>query len=383
MRYYVVHAFTDALFAGNPAGVCLLDRFPEDELMLRIAAENRLSETAFAVPEGDDYTLRWFTPAVEVPLCGHATLATAYVLLRILTPERERVVFHTKSGALTVARRGDLLEMDFPIRRQQPTEVTSAMREAVGMPILEAYAGHSLMLLLESEEAVRSLAPDIERIRQLTPYHGVIVTAKGDEADFVSRFFIPTAGIAEDPVTGSTHTVLAPFWEERLGKTELVARQLSARGGTLYCRREGERVFIAGQACLYAEGKIAVYSEKEARQILYCEKCERLMDEEQGGCKKCKGRLRAPAVNDPVRLVTLYAPQANLVAPLLKDYQIPHVCTGRHGVGFTMAAGSLQEAFRFLTPYGAYARAAELIESTFGEDAEIMEAMEKERLGEE
>lgn len=256
MRYFVIHSFTDQPFSGNPAGVCIVDRFPEDFLMQRIAAENRLPETAFVAPWGDDFALRWFTPKVEVPLCGHATLAAAHVLLRTTGEARESVAFHTKSGVLTVRAKEDWLEMDFPAQRLAQTKITDAMQRAVDAPILEANAGRNLMMLLESEGAVRDAVPDIDRILSMTEYHGVIITAQGSDCDFVSRFFAPSVGIAEDPVTGSTHTSLAPYWAARLGRETLVARQLSARGGTLRCRCAGERVFIEGQACLYLVGEI-------------------------------------------------------------------------------------------------------------------------------
>lgn len=258
MRYYMVDAFADALFEGNPAGVCVLDAFPEASLMQKIAQENNLSETAFVVQNGGYYDLRWFTPAVEIELCGHATLATGYVLSTFYDSLAKGFEFRTMSGPLVVTQKGNLFEMDFPARTQEKVPVTDAMREAVGAPVLSAYAGYNLMLELESEEDVRHLAPDIGKIKALSDFHGVIVTAPGTACDFVSRFFAPNVGVNEDPVTGSTHTSLVPYWAERLGKDELVARQLSARGGTLWCRNEGDRVFIAGKARLYMTGELLI-----------------------------------------------------------------------------------------------------------------------------
>lgn len=258
MRYYVVDAFTEKLFSGNPAGVCVVDFWPEDELMQQIAAENNLSETAFVVKrDGGGYDLRWFTPAVEIELCGHATLGTAFILFGHYEQGADRLDFHTLSGLLSVSRRGELLEMDFPRRGQSATAVTDIMRKAArGTPIVGAYGGYNLTLELQSERAVKNLEPDFQAMRELPEYHGVIVTAKGENCDFVSRFFAPNAGVNEDPVTGSTHTSLVPFWAERLKKTELTARQLSRRGGTLFCRAAGERVFIAGRVQMYLVGKI-------------------------------------------------------------------------------------------------------------------------------
>lgn len=257
MRYFVVDAFTDQLFSGNQAGVCLCDAWPQDALMQAIAREGKLSDTAFAVPQGDHYGLRWFTPTMEIDLCGHATLATAHVLLMIEHPQQAAVRFMSPSGLLTVSRQGDRLEMNFPVRVQSPVEITDTMRAAVaGVDILEAYGGYNLMLRLRDWQTVRALTPNLDAVRRLDAYHGVIVTAPGGDCDFVSRFFAPAVGIDEDPVTGSTHTSLVPYWAKRLGKGELVARQLSARGGTLWCRDEGARIAIAGQARLYLDGTL-------------------------------------------------------------------------------------------------------------------------------
>ncbi len=256
MRYYIVDAFTKRLFAGTPAGVCLLEEWPQDSVMQSIAAENNLAETAFVLPRGDEYELRWFTPEVEIDLCGHATLASAFVLANYADTHRQRFVFHTKSGALAVEKTGDLFEMDFPSRSPRPVDVTPAMERAIGTGILEALLSRDLLLLVGSERQVQALAPDLAALKSLPDGFGVIVTAKGEHADFVSRFFAPKAGIPEDPVTGSSHASLIPFWSGRLGKAELLARQLSPRGGELYCKDAGDRVKIAGHAVLYLEGSI-------------------------------------------------------------------------------------------------------------------------------
>lgn len=258
MQYYVVNAFSAIPFHGNQAGVCVLHSFPEATTMQAIAHENHLSETAFVVPHGNDYNLRWFTPTVEVALCGHATLGTAYVLHRFYDPQARQFAFHTQSGILTVRPIGDQLEMSFPLREQRKIPVTRQMREAVNASIQSAYAGYNLQLELESEEAVQTLMPNMHAIQSLKEYHGVIVTAKGNHVDFVSRFFAPNVGVEEDPVTGSTHTSLVPYWAERLQKNVLVAKQLSSRGGDLYCTLNDQRVLIAGVASLYLKGEISL-----------------------------------------------------------------------------------------------------------------------------
>lgn len=259
MEYYVADAFTGELFSGNPAGVCLVDSWPDDALMQKIAMENNLAETAFVVREGEDYGLRWFTPATEVDLCGHATLASAFIL-SLFRDKAEKVFrFRTKSGLLTVTREGDLYAMDFPARPPVPVSVTQLMRDAMGCVVMEAHLSRDIVLVLESEETVRKVAPDMALVRQIPDVFGVIVTAKGrGETDFVSRFFAPGAGIDEDPVTGSSHATLIPFWAERLGKKAMTAVQLSKRGGVLICRDAGDRAVISGKARLYLEGKLHV-----------------------------------------------------------------------------------------------------------------------------
>ena len=256
--YYVVDAFADAPFAGNPAGVCLPDVPLADELMQKIAAENNLPETAFVVKNGAAWDLRWFTPETEIDLCGHATLGTAFVLDRCAGAPGP-YVFRTKSGELLVVRKGDLLEMDFPSRPPVSVPVVPSMSEALGARVLEAHQSRDLVLVLESTDVVRRLAPDMDQLQAIPDAFGVIVTAKGEgDADFVSRFFAPGAGIPEDPVTGSAHSTLIPFWAERLNKKSMKARQLSPRGGTLFCEHVGDRVKIAGTARLYLQGNIFV-----------------------------------------------------------------------------------------------------------------------------
>ena len=258
MRYYIVDAFTDKLFGGNPAGVCLLNEWPDKDVMQNIAAENNLAETAFIVKRDDYYDLRWFTPEVEIDLCGHATLASGFIIANFVDPEAHSMRFETQSGTLTVTKRGDIYEMDFPARLPQKIEVTQLMCQAIGMPVLGAHLSRDLLLLVDSEKDVKDLTPDLNLLKQIQDCFAVIVTAKGETADFVSRFFAPNAGIPEDPVTGSSHSTLIPFWAERLGKNKLTARQLSKRGGVLYCENCGERVKIAGKAVLYLQGEINV-----------------------------------------------------------------------------------------------------------------------------
>ena len=259
MRYFVVDAFTDTLFSGNPAGVCLPETPLDEALMQRIAAENNLSETAFVVPQEEAYSLRWFTPKSEINLCGHGTLASAFVLHAVTHVTAEAYRFQTKSGLLTVTPVADgLYEMDFPAWPVRSVDVTPEMEAAFGCHILEAHAARDLLLLLENEAAVHDLRPDFAAIVCLPGGQDVVVTAKGDSYDFVSRFFAPAIGIPEDPVTGSSHSQLIPFWTQRLGKNRFTARQLSARGGTLYCEDCGERVKIAGRVVLYLAGEIHI-----------------------------------------------------------------------------------------------------------------------------
>lgn len=255
---YHVDAFTRRRFAGNPAAVCPLRAWLPDRLMQAIAAENALSETAFFVPRADDdFDLRWFTPAVEVDLCGHATLAAGFVLLHLLEPARPRVRFWTQSGPLTVERSGELLALDLPARPPVPCDIPEGLPAALGVAPRACFAARDLLALVGSAAELRALRPDPARIAAL-PTFGLIVTAPGgppdDDVDFVSRFFAPRQGIDEDPVTGSAHSTLAPFWAARLGRSELRARQVSPRGGELTCALDGDRVHLRGGAVLVKSG---------------------------------------------------------------------------------------------------------------------------------
>ena len=257
MKYFVVDAFTDAVFQGNPAGVCVVDKWPDDAVMQKIAAENRLSETAFVMPRGGFFDLRWFTPLQEVDLCGHATLGSSYVVSHFLKPSAEQIEFHTISGVLTVERDGEHhYVLDFPAHRAEPMGRSEQLAEILGAEPLGTYQARDLLVLLDSEERVSSLSPDLERMAKLSAVDGVIVTARGSRTDFVSRCFFPKLGIPEDPVTGSAHCSLIPFWAERLEKTEMTAAQVSKRGGLLSCRLCGKRVRIGGDTALYLCGEI-------------------------------------------------------------------------------------------------------------------------------
>ncbi|MDR3422752.1 MAG: PhzF family phenazine biosynthesis protein [Xanthobacteraceae bacterium] len=256
---YQVDAFTDSLFGGNPAAVCPLQAWLPDPVMQAIAAENNLSETAFFVRAGGDYALRWFTPIVEVDLCGHATLASGYVVMRFLEPQRQAVSFHTaKAGTLTVARHGDRLAMDFPARPARPAEPPPGLLAALGGEPREVLRARDHLVVYGSAAEIAALKPDLAALAKVDCW-AAIVTAPGENGvDFVSRFFAPAQGVPEDPATGSSHCTLTPYWAERLGKTELEARQLSRRGGALGCTLHGDRVSIAGRVALYLEGQIEV-----------------------------------------------------------------------------------------------------------------------------
>ena len=256
---YQVDAFTDNLFGGNPAAICPLDTWLPDATMQAIAAENNLSETAFFVRDGDDYALRWFTPAVEVDLCGHATLASGHVIMSLLEPQRQSVSFRTvKAGTLVVARRADMLVMDFPARPAVPAEAPPGLLAALGGKPREVLRARDHLIVYDSAAEIAELKPDLAALAKVDCW-AAIVTAPGENGiDFVSRFFAPAQGVPEDPVTGSSHTTLTPYWAKRLGKTELEARQLSRRGGALRCTLNGDRVNIAGRAVLYLEGEISV-----------------------------------------------------------------------------------------------------------------------------
>jgi predicted PhzF superfamily epimerase YddE/YHI9 len=255
---YQIDAFADRPFTGNPAAVCPLDAWLPAEIMQAVAAENNLSETAFFVPEGDNWRLRWFTPTVEMDLCGHATLASAFVIFRLLTPDRDRVVFHTeKAGDLAVTRDGDLLALDFPAWPAAPCAVPPGLAAALGHEPAAVLAARDYLAIYDDLDRVAALGPDFAALAGLG--RAVIVSAPGSgEVDFVSRFFAPALGVDEDPVTGSAHCTLIPYWAGRLGKTRLHARQLSRRGGSLVCELRGERVSIAGRAILYLTGAIDI-----------------------------------------------------------------------------------------------------------------------------
>ena len=258
VRIYQVDAFTSKLFGGNPAAICPLDEWLPDEVMQNIALENNLAETAFIVKESAHYHIRWFTPAVEVDLCGHATLGAAHVLFNHENFNGENIVFHSRSGKLIVTKQGDELTLDFPADVMNEVPVTAQLTAGFAEKPLQAFRGKTdFMLVFENEKQIATMVPDLGKISELEA-RGVIVTAQGNEVDFVSRFFAPQSGIDEDPVTGSAHTSLAPYWSGRLGKQTLSAVQLSKRKGFLTCTIAGDRVQISGKACLYLTGEIFV-----------------------------------------------------------------------------------------------------------------------------
>jgi PhzF family phenazine biosynthesis protein len=261
---YQVDAFASQVFAGNPAAVCPLEAWLPDAVMQAIALENNLSETAFLVKRGPraarggaEYDLRWFTPAYEVDLCGHATLGSAYVIANHLNGGADEVRFHTRSGLLTVTREGELYTLDFPVLPPRRIDDDPAVAEALGATPKELWDQMDMMAVFGSEAEIAALAPDMGKVAALDT-RGVIATAPGETCDFVSRFFAPRAGIPEDPVTGSAHCITTPYWAEHLGKNKLSARQISARGGTLEVELSGERVRISGRVAPYMEGRIRV-----------------------------------------------------------------------------------------------------------------------------
>jgi PhzF family phenazine biosynthesis protein len=259
LRIFQIDAFTTRRFAGNPAAVVPMHAFPADSVLQAIAAENNLAETAFLLPEGRDYRLRWFTPLVEVPLCGHATLASAAVVMERLEPGRTSVVFNSASGPLPVTRAATAYVLNFPSRPSQPVEEPPGLAEALGaVPSEVLVNSFNYMCLLANARAVRELAPDMAALARMDR-PGVIVTAAGDEAyDFISRYFAPAKGIPEDPVTGAAHCMLAPYWAKRLGKMEFRAFQASPRGGEILCRLDGVRVELEGSCVFYLEGEIEI-----------------------------------------------------------------------------------------------------------------------------
>lgn len=257
LKLYQVDAFTDKLFGGNPAAVCPLDTWLPDELMQKIAMENNLAETAFYVKNGEGYSIRWFTPAVEVDLCGHATLASAHVIFNYQGYQRDEVKFSSlKSGDLVVTKNGNMLTLDFPSDSFERANLSPELVACFSSQPIEAYKGKTdFMLVFNNEEEIRKIVPDFNAIAKLKA-RGVIVTAPGTNVDFVSRFFAPQSGVNEDPATGSAHTTLIPYWSQKTGKSELRAIQLSARQGFLECAYHGDRVKISGQAKTYLQGEI-------------------------------------------------------------------------------------------------------------------------------
>lgn len=262
LKIYQVDAFTSEVFHGNPAAIVPLENWLADETMQNIALENNLAETAFFVPNKDGYDLRWFTPTVEMDLCGHATLATGFLIFEILGTTEKVLKFQTKSGLLTVEKDGDRFVLDFPSRPAVATEIPEGLVAAIGRQPKEVLKSRDYMMVYESEDDIRAVSPDFAAMLKI-PAHGVIVTAPGKDCDFVSRFFAPEVGVFEDPVTGSSHCNLIPYWSGKLGKTELFAKQLSARGGELFCKLEGDRVKIGGNAVLYLKGEVYVEAGSE------------------------------------------------------------------------------------------------------------------------
>ncbi len=254
---YQIDAFASKLFEGNPAAVCPLDEWLPDDTMQAIAAENNLSETAFFVPTSSGFHIRWFTPVSEVDLCGHATLASAYVLFDILNCLNDRIEFKSKSGLLAVTRENEWLVMDFPAQPPEPCEVPREIAAAFAASPAESLKSEDYMVVFEREADIKSAAPDFELLKKLD-LRGVIITAKSDRYDFVARFFAPQYGIPEDPVTGSAYTQLTPYWASKTGKKKFRAKQLSPRGGELTCELRNDRVLIAGKAIKYMEGKIYI-----------------------------------------------------------------------------------------------------------------------------
>jgi predicted PhzF superfamily epimerase YddE/YHI9 len=256
LPYFEVAAFADKPFRGNPAGVCPLASWLSDSTMQNIATENNLSETGFFVGRGDDYELRWFTPAVEIDLCGHATLASAFVLFSELGFQGDRVRFHSSSGILSVVRTDEILTLDFPSRPPSPCTFPEALVQGLGRRPGEILKARDYFVTFSTEDEVRSLKPDFPALATLDAK--VIVTAPGSDCDFVSRFLAPTAGIPEDPVTGSAHCTLIPYWSQRLNRQKMFARQVSKRGGELFCELAKDRVLIGGKAVLYLRGQIEI-----------------------------------------------------------------------------------------------------------------------------
>jgi PhzF family phenazine biosynthesis protein len=254
---YQIDAFTGSVFHGNPAAVCPLEGWLDDSMMQAIAQENNLSETAFFVKDGEGYRIRWFTPVAEVDLCGHATLASGFVIFNYFDVTIDRIKFFSRSGPLIVAREGEMLSMDFPSQPPQSCPPPEELLDGLGAEPLEVLCSEDYVAVFTSERDVRGLSPDMGALKRLD-LRGVIATALGDEVDFVSRFFAPALGVDEDPVTGSAHCALTPYWSKRLSKSDLHAYQVSRRGGELFCSDRGDRVSISGRAVRYLEGSITI-----------------------------------------------------------------------------------------------------------------------------
>lgn len=258
---YHIDAFADKEFQGNPAAVCILQSWLPDRVMQLIAQEHNLAETAFCVPNGRIWQLRWFTPEQEIDLCGHATLATAYVLFEQYGISGNAITFHTQSGELVVLRQGKFYSMSLPVRRGMSCEIPKDVADALGMKPVQALRARDLVLVFQTQREIEQMVPDFSRLAQSEEF-GIVVTAPGTETDFVSRYFAPGCSLPEDPVTGSAHCTLVPYWAQRLGKTKLTARQLSKRGGSLWCRLEQESVFVSGKAILFSRGDIHLHKEE-------------------------------------------------------------------------------------------------------------------------
>lgn len=261
--FYQVDAFSSRLFGGNPAAVCPLEHWLDESILQSIAAENNLSETAYFVREGDGFHLRWFTPVSEINLCGHATLGSAYVLMQMLEPARTQVRFRTLSGNLFVTRNGDRYTLDFPVQPASRIDTPRDLVEALGREPVEVWSARDYMAVYKSEDDVLAVEPDMGKLAKVDRF-ATIITAPGKTCDFVSRFFAPAKGVPEDPVTGSAHCTLTPYWAERLGKTKLNARQVSKRIGELECELAGDRVKMTGTAVLYATGKLHLGADRSA-----------------------------------------------------------------------------------------------------------------------
>lgn len=259
IKIYQIDAFTDKVFSGNPAAVCPLDTWLSDDILQKIAMENNLAETAFYVKKEDVYEIRWFTPIIEVDLCGHATLAAAYVIFTFEDTSTKLINFYShRSGKLPVKKEVDFISLNFPCDTFEKVELTEELAQCFDIQIIEAFKGkHDYLLICENENAIQHCSADLNKISKLDS-RAIMITAKGNEVDFVSRFFAPQSGINEDSVTGSAHTTLTPYWSKKLGKNELVAKQLSSRQGNLKCIDLGERIEISGQCKLYLIGEIFI-----------------------------------------------------------------------------------------------------------------------------